>query len=161
MPKRKSKIEREPKEIFTEYLKSGNHRITSERFEVLEYALNKKGHFAADELYADMKKNKSNISRATVYNTLELLVDCHLLARRNFGDGRTTYESSFQKGAHDHLICTNCGEIFEFSAPEIEEIVKRVCDELGFIPSGYSFNIYGVCKDIDSCKVQKRKEKKK
>ncbi len=148
---------KEPKDIFTEYLKSGNHRITPERFEVLNFALNKKGHFAADELYADMKKNKSNISRATVYNTLELLVDCQLLVQRNFGDGKTTYESNFKRKAHDHLICTNCGEIIEFSAPEIEEIVKRVCDELGFIPSGYSFNIFGICKDEESCEIKKRK----
>lgn len=150
-------MENEAHKIFTEYLKYHKHRITPERFEVLDFALNNEGHFTADELYVDMKQNNSNISRATIYNTLELLVDCRLLVKRNFGDGKTTYESNFRRGSHDHLICTTCGEIIEFHAPEIEEIVKRVCDELGFIPSGYSFNIYGICKDEDACEKKKAK----
>ncbi len=162
MPKQlgkgKNKTDKDAKEIFTDYLKSCGHRLTPERFEVLDYALHKKGHFAADELYTDMKQNKSNISRATVYNTLELLVDCKLVVERNFGDGKTTYESNFKRRSHDHLICTNCGEIIEFSAPEIEEIVQRVCDELGFIPTSYSFNIFGVCKDEENCEIKKRKQ---
>ena len=149
-------MKKEAREIFRDFLKSEKHRITPERFEVLDFALAKKGHFAADELFVDMKTAKSNISRATVYNTLELLVRCGLLTQRNFGDGRTTYESNYKKHSHDHLICTNCGEIIEFTVPEIQEIVNRVCEELGFIPTGYTFNIYGRCKDPDNCAHKKK-----
>ena len=91
-------------EKFKTFLKKGNHRITSERFEVLDYALDYKGHFGADDLYVAMKNKNSNISRATIYNTLELLAKCNLLAKRNFGDGKTRYESSFNRKNHDHLI---------------------------------------------------------
>lgn len=144
-------IKKESHNIFTEFLKSGKHRITPERFEVLDAALEQKGHFGADELYVSMKFNKSNISRATVYNTLELLAQCGLLAKRNFGDGKTNYESSYNRINHDHLICTHCGQIIEFSSPKIKKIVDEVCKELGFKPDGYSFNIFGKCDHQDSC----------
>ncbi len=139
-------------ERLTKYLKSEKHRITPERFEVLDYALEYNGHFGADDLYVLMKTKKSNISRATVYNTLELLVKCKLLSKRNFGDGLTRYESNFERKNHDHLICINCGEIIEFTSPEVQEVVDKICDELGFEKAGYSFNIFGKCKKGSSCK---------
>jgi len=91
-------------EQFKNFLKKGKHRVTPERFEVLDYALAYKGHFGADDLYILMKTKKSNISRATIYNTLELLAKCDLLAKRNFGDGVTRFESSFNRKNHDHLL---------------------------------------------------------
>ena len=99
-----------------------------------------------------MKTRQSNISRATIYNTLELLEKCDLLAKRNFGDGKTRYESNYKRKSHDHLICTNCGLIKEFSNPKIQKLVKEVSEQLGFESSGYSFNIFGKCKDPENCK---------
>ena len=99
-----------------------------------------------------MKTKKSNVSRATIYNTLELLANCELLAKRNFGDGLTRYESSFNRKNHDHLICINCGEIIEFTSTKVQKIVDQMCNELGFENAGYSFNIFGKCKDSTSCK---------
>ncbi len=139
-------------EQFTNYLKQEKHRITPERFEVMDFALEYDGHFGADDLYVLMKTKKSNISRATVYNTLELLVKCKLLSKRNFGDGLTRYESNFERKNHDHLICINCGEIIEFTSPEVQKVVDKICDELGFEKVGYSFNIFGKCKKGNSCK---------
>ena len=137
-------------EQFKKFLKKGKHRITPERFEVLDFALDYKGHFAADELYIKMKTNDSNVSRATVYNTLELLAQCDLLAKRHFGETKTYYESSFNRKNHDHLICTKCGKIQEFSNAKINQIVDEICTQLGFESSGYSFNIFGKCSN-DSC----------
>jgi Fur family ferric uptake transcriptional regulator len=142
-------------EQFRKFLKREKHRVTPERFEVLDYALDYDGHFGADDLYIQMKVKKSNVSRATIYNTLELLAGCNLLAKRNFGDGITRFESSFNRKNHDHLICTNCGNITEFRNSKIPEIVDEVCKELGFESVGYSFNIFGKCKNIDSCKKAK------
>ncbi len=141
-------------EQFKSYLKKGKHRITPERFEVLDFALDYKGHFAADELYIKMKNNDSNVSRATVYNSLELLAKCDLLAKRNFGRNKTFYESSYNRKNHDHLICTSCGKIKEFSNGKISRLVDEICNELGFEPSGYSFNIFGKCKDSNSCMMK-------
>ena len=142
-------------EQFRKFLKREKHRITPERFEVLDYAISYKGHFGADDLYIQMKNQNSNVSRATIYNTLELLAKCDLLAKRNFGDGLTRFESSFNRKNHDHLICTNCGNITEFRNPKIQEIVSSVCKELGFESEGYSFNIFGKCKNSSSCKNSK------
>ena len=82
----------------------------------------------------------------------ELLVKCNLLVKRNFGDGITRYESSYNRKNHDHLICINCGTITEFTSPKIQEIVNQVCEEFGYENAGYSFNIFGKCKAGASCK---------
>ncbi|MBN1301672.1 MAG: transcriptional repressor [Melioribacteraceae bacterium] len=137
-------------EQFKKFLKQGKHRITPERFEVLDFAIEYKGHFAADELFIKMKNNNSNVSRATVYNTLELLAQCDLLAKRNFGENKAYYESSFNRKNHDHLICTKCGRIQEFSNAKITQIVDEISEKFGFESTGYSFNIFGICNS-DKC----------
>jgi Fur family ferric uptake transcriptional regulator len=138
-------------EEFRRFLKRGDNRITPERFEVLDHAVEYQGHFGADELYISMKANHSEISRATVYNTIELLAQCGLLIKRNFGENKTRYESNINKISHDHLICTNCGAIKEFSEPKIQKIVKEISEEIGFDSTGYSFNIFGKCTN-SNCK---------
>ena len=102
-------------EIFRTFLKHGKNRVTPERFEVMDAALDYDGHFGADDLYIIMKNSNSSISRATIYKTLELLVQCELLSKRHFGENMTRYESSFKRQVHDHLICVDCGRIVEFS----------------------------------------------
>ena len=118
-------------EIFRKFLKEGQNRITPERFEVLDAALEYDGHFGADDLYILMKKQNSRVSRATVYKTLELLVQCDLLCKRNFGDNMTRYENSFKRQSHDHLICMDCGRIVEFVNPRVGELPREIADELG------------------------------
>jgi Fur family ferric uptake transcriptional regulator len=134
-------------EILTGYLKKENNRITPERFQVLDAALDYDGHFGADDLYIKMKNGNYRISRATVYNTLELLENCELLVKRNFGENITRYESKFGRKNHDHLICIKCGKIREFSNPKIRSLVSEICDDLEYEFSGYSFNIFGKCPD--------------
>ncbi|HZW40628.1 MAG: Fur family transcriptional regulator [Syntrophothermus sp.] len=133
--------------LFTDFLKRGKNRITPERFEVLDAAIEYEGHFGADDLYIIMKNKQSQVSRATVYNTLELLAQCDLLVKRNFGDNLTRYESSMKKQNHDHLICTNCGKIIEFSNPKLKKLPEEISKEFGFELSSYSFNIFGRCSD--------------
>lgn len=144
-------------EILREFLKQGKNRITPERFEVMDSALDYEGHFGADDLFIIMKNNKSRVSRATVYKTLEILVQCDLLSKRNFGDNMTRYESSFKRQSHDHLICMDCGRIVEFSNTLFEKIPQQLCSELGFQFSSYSFNIFARCKNKKTCKFYKNK----
>ena len=149
--------EEQAAEIFRSYLKNGKNRITPERFEVLDSAINYDGHFAADDLFSLMKNNKSRVSRATVYNTLELLVQCDLLTKRNFGDNMTRYESTLKKQSHDHLICMDCGRIVEFINQKIKSLPGDISSELGFNMESYSFNIFARCKNIKTCKYYKAK----
>ena len=139
-------------EIFRIFLKQGKNRITPERFEVLDATLEYDGHFGADELFIQLKNLKSKVSRATVYNTLELLAQCDLLSKRNFGDNLTRYESNFKKLTHDHLICVDCGKIVEFSEPRLGNIPLEISERLGFDFDSYSFNIFARCKNQKECK---------
>ncbi len=139
-------------EIFTNFLKSGKNRITPERFEVMDAALEYDGHFGADDLYIVMKNLNSHVSRATVYKTLELLVQCELLSKRNFGENITRYESNYKRQSHDHLICMDCGRIVEFVNQKVKKLPEEIADELGFEVSSYSFNIFARCKNIKTCK---------
>lgn len=139
-------------EIFKNFLKQGKNRITPERFEVLDATLEYNGHFGADDLFIQLKNLKSKVSRATVYNTLELLAQCDLLSKRNFGDNLTRYESNFKKLTHDHLICIHCGKIVEFSDPRLSKIPQEVCERLGFEIDSYSFNIFARCQNQKECK---------
>lgn len=132
-------------ETFRSYLKEGGFRITPERFEILDAIIEYPGHFIADELFIEMRKKNSEISRATVYNTLELLSNCKLLSKRNFGDNKSRYESNFGRSSHDHLICTDCGTIMEFTSPKVKKLIEEISVELGFESTGYSFNIFGKC----------------
>ncbi len=142
---------------FTSFLKKGDNRITPERFEVLDHAMDYKGHFGADELYIKMRTSNSDISRATVYNTVELLAQCGLVVKRNFGENKTRYESIVNKKLHDHLICTNCGTIKEFSEPKIQKIVKELSVAIGFEPDSYSLNIYGKCTNPNCGQIKNAK----
>jgi Fur family transcriptional regulator, ferric uptake regulator len=139
-------------EIFKDYLKNGKNRITPERFEVMDAALEQEGHFGADDLYIQMKNSKSGVSRATVYKTLELLVQCDLLSKRNFGDNIGRYESSYKRQNHDHLICMDCGRIVEFINSKVKKLPDEISNELGFEVESYSFNIFARCKNIKNCK---------
>ncbi len=139
-------------EIFRNFLKSEKNRITPERFEVMDSALDYDDHFGADDLYILMKNEDSSISRATVYKTLELLAKCNLLSKRHFGENLTRYESSFKRKVHDHLICINCGRIVEFSDKQLSQLPEKISRDLGFEFGSYSFNIFARCSDPKNCK---------
>lgn len=133
-------------EDFKEFLRDGKHRITPERFEVLDFAMKSGNHFTADELYLKMKQANSNISRATVYNSLELIVKSEMLVKRNFGENKTFYESSYNKENHVHLVCSECGNIIESDDIQIEELVKLISKKNNFVAESFQFNILGKCK---------------
>lgn len=142
-------------EQFRKFLKQGKNRITPERFEVLDAALEFSGHFGADDLFIQLKNLNSKVSRATVYNTLELLAQCELISKRNFGENITRYESNYKKQTHDHLICVDCGKIVEFSDPRLNKLPSEISEKLGYEIDSYSFNIFARCKNKKDCRNRK------
>ena len=93
-----------------------------------------------------MKNQNYRVSRATVYNTLELLVSCDLITKHQFGKNLAQYEKSYGFKQHDHLICLNCGEVLEFCNPHIQQIKSMMGDILEFEVTHHSLNLYGKCR---------------
>ncbi|TAK37533.1 MAG: transcriptional repressor [Saprospiraceae bacterium] len=136
---------REVRSIFASHLENNNFRKTPERFAILEEIYRRNDHFDAEALYAHMKTQSYHVSRATVYNTLDLLVSCDLVKRHQFGKNLALYEKSHGYKQHDHLICNDCGKVFEFCDPRIQQIKDTMGELLKFNVTYHSLNLFGEC----------------
>lgn len=136
------------KNILDNYLKEKGLRKTLERYYVLKeiYAIN--DHFEIDELYERMKNKKYRVSRATLYNNIDLFVDAGLVIKHQFGTNSAQYERAYNYRQHDHLICLDCNKVFEFCDPRIMQIQKTTSQLLGFDIVQHSLQFSGRCKKL-------------
>ena len=131
------------KKIFTDYLQQRNLRKTPERFAILQEIYSANGHFDIEALYNRMKDNKYRVSRATLYNTIELLLDCDLVIKHQFGHNCAQYERSYKFRQHDHFVNLDTGEVLEYCDPRLLEIQKTVEEVLGVEITHHSLIFYG------------------
>jgi Fur family ferric uptake transcriptional regulator len=134
------------RDVLTTYLKSGGkQRTTPERYAILEAVLEIQGHFDAESLYYRLKANEVKVSRATVYNTLDILQSCGLVSKYRFAENTSRYEKAFGRPHHHHLICLQCGDIIEFVNEKFDKIQENVCTEKNFIAQSSTLQIFGTC----------------
>jgi len=132
-------------EAFAEFLAEKGLKLTRQRSAVLEEVLNGGGHFDAEDMVARLKGGTTQVSRATVYRTLELLRECNLVDKLDLGESRSYYEQMEPGAHHDHLICTRCGNVLEFHNEKLEALQTEICRKFDFEEAHHSLRIFGLC----------------
>src|SRR6187399_1692368 len=129
-------------------LKPEGGKRSSKREQIVNVFLRQEGHLSADDLVDLIRRDDARISRATIYRTLQWMVDAGIARRVDFGEGRYRFEHSYRHPRHFHLICKSCNESFEFLSSDIETLVEEVAAARNFVPSQSVLQIYGTC---DAC----------
>ncbi len=146
---------------FQQFIQKQNLLWSTEREIIAEQVFDNHFHFTADELFIQLSQKGNNISRATVYRTLELLEKSSLVSKIQLQSGKHLYEHIFGHQHHDHLICQKCGKMIEFHSTDIEKLQKEISAENDFKMTGHCLKIYGICSDCQKEKQINNQSKQK
>jgi len=133
-------------EHFILFLKTNKYRITKERLLVFENLYKNDSHIDAENLFIMMRKKGIKVSRATVYNTIQLLLQANLINRSNFGELHQHYELALSNKQHHHIVCSLCGKIEEFSVKKLDKIQQNICTAHKYKFVSGAFQIMGICE---------------
>ncbi len=127
-----------------EALHQRGHRITPQREMVIETIAHSGRHMTAEEVYEEVQARSRAINIATIYRTLDLLVEEGLASRADLGGGRVVY-ATIRHGPHIHLVCRQCGAVTDVEAELFKPLFEYICAHYGFICSPQHFAIHGLC----------------
>jgi Fur family ferric uptake transcriptional regulator len=128
-------------------LKPAGGKRSGKREQIVNVFLRQEGHLSADDLVDLIRREDQRISRATVYRTLQWMVDAGIARKVDFGEGRFRFEHSYRQPRHFHLICKACHRSFEFLSSDIEALVEEVATARSFAASQSVVQIYGTCEE--------------
>lgn len=149
-------VVREKEKAFQKFIQERGLKSTRQRATIVKVFFSMRGHISVEELLREVKKVNPRIGYATVYRTLHLLVESGLVEERRFGDGLSRYEGHSEVEHHDHMICQNCGQIFEFYNPELERLQEKLAREHNFVIHRHRLELYGTCADPEQCEYRKK-----
>jgi Fur family ferric uptake transcriptional regulator len=132
-------------ERFRHYLRDHRQPVTRQRDRVAEAVLTSDEHLSAEQIRRQLKQAGEAVGLATIYRTLDLLVESGLVRAHDFGQGYRRFEPMPAQAHHDHLICLRCGKVAEFAHDRLERMLPIIADEYGFQPERHRVEIYGVC----------------
>lgn len=141
-------------ERFREYMRDHNLPLTHQREAVASAIFYSEEHLSVDDIEAALRGNEVHVGKATVYRTLDLLVRAGLVDEHDFGEGFRRFEPLSARTHHEHLICTSCGKVVEFTSERIERMKALIADEHGFRHHHHRLDIYGVCRDCQEHAVE-------
>lgn len=139
------------REVLDQKIEELGLRKTQERYRILEEIYSREDHFEIENLFDSMLQQNFNVSKATVYNVVELLTEVGLVTRHNFGNNNAArYEKAFGRRQHSHIICTKCNKVIEFCDPRLLLIQNNAAQFSGIKVKDHSLVFYGVCEN-DAC----------
>lgn len=134
-------------------LRPAGSKRSSKRDLIVSVFLEQEGHLSADDLFDLVRQRDPRIGRATVYRTLQWMVDAGLARKVDFGEGRFRFEHSYRHPRHFHLICKTCNRSFEFLSSDIELLIEEISAERGFAPRQSVLQVYGTCEECRTGKA--------
>jgi len=138
-------VSREEREVFVNYLVKNRLKRSDQREAILDVFLRSERHLSVDDLFQLVRKRHPEVGRTTVYRTLKLFQAAGLASELQF-EGKSRFEREYKRQHHDHFICRSCGDIIEFSSPEIERLQDEIAAELKFEIDGHRHQIFGRCR---------------
>jgi Fur family ferric uptake transcriptional regulator len=132
---------------FESYLREHGLPVTAQRVAIADVILRSARHLSADDVASELERRGRNVGLATVYRTIDLLVESGLAVERDFGEGFRRFEPALDAPHHEHLLCTVCGKVTEFRDERLERITTLVAEVNGFARQRHRLVIYGVCGD--------------
>lgn len=142
---RQSAIER-----FGEFLSEQGLKFTPERRQVVEEFFKLDRRVEAEELLRHLRGAGSGVSRATIYRTLDLIVQAALGRKVRLGTDHYYFEHVLRRRQHEHMICTSCGSVLEWYDPRLERVIRANLEQQQFAATRYALQVFGRCQDCAS-----------